>query len=72
MALPIAVGALIPVAVAALLALDPLEMNLVPALSRSPAMASLRAEIRTWPLIAPLFAGERDGAARRDDAGTRP
>ncbi|MBI2585401.1 MAG: AAA family ATPase [Rhodospirillales bacterium] len=74
MALPIAVGALIPVAVAALLALDPLEMNLVPALSRSPAMANLRAEIRTWPLIAPLFAGDRDhdGAASRDNAGTRP
>lgn len=55
-ALPIAVGALIPVAVAGFLALDPLHMNLVPAWSQSPAMTSLRAEMRTWPLIAPLFA----------------
>ncbi len=81
MALPIAFGALIPVAVAAFLAIDPFGMHLVPALSRSPAMTSLRAELRTWPLIAPLLAGSGqpagepagriDGAARPDGAANK-
>ena len=55
-ALPLAVGALIPAALAAaFLALDPLGLNLVPALSRSPAVVSLRHHARSWPLVAPLF-----------------
>lgn len=81
-ALPIAVGALIPVVAAAFLAIDPFEMNLVPMLSRSPAMKSLRAEMRTWPLIAPLVAGpgqpvgepvrRPEGVARPDGSRNKP
>ncbi len=75
-ALPIAVGALIPVAVAAFLALDPLGMHLVPAWSQSPAMTSLRAKLRTWPLVAPLFQDRAPSAAPAakpaDDDTVRP
>jgi len=73
---PIAIGTLIPMVVAAFLAIDPFGMHLVPALSRSPAMTSLRAELRTWPLIAPLFAGQpaerRRGAAGGEGSGNKP
>jgi len=74
-ALPIAVGALIPVVAAAFLAIDPFEMNLMPSLSRSPAMKILRAEMRTWPLIAPLVAGPGQPAGepvKRPEGATRP
>ena len=56
-ALPIAVGALIPVVAAAVLAIDPFELNLMLALSRSLAITILRVDIRTLRLTAQLVVG---------------
>jgi general secretion pathway protein A len=66
-ALPLAVGVLVPaVLAAAFVVLDPMDLNLVPALGRSPAVMTIRAEVRTWPLIAALF----NNAGRKAPAAT--
>ena len=76
-ALPMAVGALVPAALAAaFVVLDPMDLNLVPALSRSPTVLNIRAEVRTWPLIAELFDGARRktpaAAGKPGDAAKKP
>ena len=75
--LPMAVGALVPAALAAaFVVLDPMDLNLVPALSRSPTVLNIRAEVRTWPLIAELFDGARRkppaAAGKPGDAAKKP
>ena len=61
---------------AAFVVLDPMDLNLVPALSRSPTVLNIRAEVRTWPLIAELFDGARRkppaAAGKPGDAAKKP
>lgn len=54
-ALPVSLGLAAGVAAMAFLTLDPMGINLVPALSQSPRAEAVRDEVRTWPGVEHLF-----------------